>query len=88
MNAIICCSCGDTPAYSKDCYSLLYPNTPTPTLYTDPHTLLPKLPYPSNVYDYVSAIAQTKGKYSYYIAWDEKGNTTDNVNLLTGRKVA
>ena len=88
MRAIISCDCAQTPEYAKDAYSLLYPNTETPPLYTSFSRLIEETPQHSNVRAYLTAISKTKRKFAYFLEWDEDGNVTTNINLLTGKKVA
>lgn len=86
---IICCMCGDTPAFSKDAYKLLFPNTPMPEMHTQPklYYLLSDIKRDGNFYNYIkSNLLNEKKKYSYYFEVTENGDIVDQWNLLTGKK--
>lgn len=86
---IICCMCGDTPAFSRDAYKLLFPNTPMPQVELQPtlYNFLPSLKRDGNFYNYVKDhLINEKAKYSYYFEVAENGDIVDQWNLLTGKR--
>lgn len=86
---IVCCDCGDTQKYSVESYRLLAKTKRTPDVFLSNkvHTLLERLPKDTNVYGFAERMMNTKGKYSYYIAYDDNGDVVEQWNLLSGSKL-
>ena len=88
MKVILCCECGDTPAYSKDAFSILFPNEKIPEVFAGDSTiaaLADRFPSTSDAYSYIKGIAQNKEKYALAIDATEDGEVISITNLLTGR---
>ena len=88
---IICCMCGDTPAFSKDSFKLLFRDQPVPQIELQPtlYQFLPELKRDGNFYNYVKDnLINTKAKYSYYFEVAENGDIVDQWDLLTGKEVS
>lgn len=87
---IICCMCGDTPAFSRDAFKLLFKGKPVPEVYTQPnlYNFLPTLKRGGNFYNYVKDnLINTSGKYSYFFEVDNDGKIIQQWDLLKGRQV-
>lgn len=87
---IVCCMCGDTPAFSKDSFKLLFKGEPVPQIELQPnlYNFLPTLKRGGNFYNYVKDnLINTSGKYSYFFEVDADGKIIQQWDLLTGRKV-
>lgn len=85
---IICCDCGDTYQYSLDAYKLMAHKSDAPTVYrhNKAHKLLDELDNNTNVYNFVKSFLNSKGKYSFYVAYDDKGDVVEQWNLMTGQR--
>lgn len=87
---IVCCQCGDTPAFSRDAFKLLFPKEKVPEVQLQPslYNFLPTLKRDGNFYNYVKDnLISAKAKYSYYFEVAENGDVVQQWNLLTGKKV-
>lgn len=85
---IICCDCGDTYQYSVDAHRLMSHGAKTPDVYrhNKAHKLLDKLDNNTNVYKFVASLIKGKGKFSYYVEYDDNGDVTEQWNLLSGQR--
>lgn len=90
MKGIFVCSCGGMKDKAEKAFKIIFPKAEVPTVYRGEAAISRAASkYPNtNVYNYLTAIAKTNGRYAYYVASDEQGNVIDNYNLLTGKKVA
>lgn len=90
MKGIFVCSCGGMKEKAENAFKILFPRQEVPDIYRGEASIIKVASkYPNtNIYNYLTAIAKTNGRYAYYISSDDKGNVVDNYNLLTGKKVA
>lgn len=82
--------CGDTPAFSKDAFKLLFKGEPVPQVELQPtlYNFLPTLKRDGNFYNYVKDnLINTKSKYSYFFEVDKDGRIVQQWDLLKGRRV-
>ena len=88
---IACCKCGNVPDYTRKAFHLVFKGEMLPKICVgreEIRNFAEKLSPNKNITKYLNALAKSKEKYSYYFEYDEKGNITDQHNLLTGRKIA
>ena len=90
MKGLFICSCGGVKDKATTSFKILFPREEVPQVYRGEAAISRVASkYPNtNIYNYLTAIAKTNGRYAYYVSSDENGNVVDNYNLLTGKKVA
>lgn len=90
MKGLFICSCSGVKEKATASFKILFPREEEPQVYRGEAAILRVAhKYPNtNICSYLEAISKTNGRYAYYVASDDKGNVTDNYNLLTGKKVA
>lgn len=90
MKVILCCDCGDTPAFAKDAYSILFPNTTEPEIYAGDGEIAEfstTLPQQSEAYAVVSGLSQSKEKFAVFLAINDDSSIANAYNLLTGNRM-
>ena len=90
MKCILTCKCGDTPEFAKDAYSLLFPETETPTLISGDDEIMKfstGFPQGSEAYSYIHGIAISKEKYAIFMEIDKDNNIVQAYNLITGHQI-
>lgn len=90
MKVILVCSCSGMKEKAVQAYKILFPKEEEPTLFVGKDAIKKFASYHpgTNVANYAQAISKKNSRYSYYVEFDEKGDVTDNWNLLTGKRVA
>lgn len=86
---IICCDCGDTPRYSVETYKIMGKTSKIPQVFTSDkaYLALRELPRGSNVFKFVETLMRGKGKYSFYLEYDDDGNVMRHWDLLKADKL-
>lgn len=90
MKVIVTCKCNNTPEYAKDAFAIHFPNEEIPEVYSGKdkiHQLKDKMPYDSEVYRYLNAMAINRDKFAYLIEYEGK-DVIDILDLLEGRRLA
>lgn len=90
MKVILCCDCGDTPAFAKDAYSILFPSGSEPAVYAGDDKIAEfstTLPQQSEAYAIVSGLSQSKEKFAVFLDIDDDSSVANAYNLLTGNRM-
>lgn len=64
MNLIVTCGCGDTDAFAKDAFSIIFPSAPTPPIVSQPGDF-------GRWQAQVDALLKSGAKFAYYLGDDE-----------------
>lgn len=88
MKTIFCCACGGVPRLCRTAYTILFQDEP-PELYKKERIrqIIEKLPKESEAYRFVDTTLKKKGRYGFYLEYDESGRILDCWNLLKQRRV-
>lgn len=86
---IFCCSCSSVPNYCKKAFSSIHPDSLLPPLYLSRKfsTILATFPPDSEVYSTISPLAEKKGRFGYFLAWDDNYKVLEYWNLLKTRRI-
>lgn len=89
MKALVCCRCGGVSTYVKTGYKGLYPKTPVPDTYIskDGYKLLETMPPNSDIYKFLAGVLKRRGRYGYYLSWNEDGSIEEVYNFIKNKRM-
>lgn len=84
--AIFTCGCSGVQPQAKTVYSLHFPKDPIPPVYSSRqgYKVLDTLPA-SDAKSFLASSLRKKGRWAYYLDWDDQGSILACVNLLNGK---
>ena len=90
MKVIAVCTCSGMKEKAESAFRILFPKDTLPTIVRGKDAIKKFASYHKgqNIGNYLEAISKKSGKFSYYIEYDDRGDVIDNINLMTGKKVA
>ena len=90
MKVIAVCTCSGMKEKAESAFRILFPKDTLPQIVRGKDAIKKVASYHKgqNIGNYLEAIAKKSGKFSYYIEYDDRGDVINNINLMTGKKVA
>lgn len=90
MNILFTCSCSATPSYARSAYAVYRPNTDIPPLYVS-RKIVPirdTLPVTSFAYQFITSALKKRGKYAYFIDYNDDGSVNEVYDFLKQKRIA